>query len=647
MNNRKIRIMKSIKNIFNYGFMFVMATLLFSACSNDDDYTPAEILKSNQVYFSNENIDTETNTQYTELSADASSFDVEISRVVADSALTVKLVCDSVPEGYTVPSSVTFAKGAKTAKITIGYDFNVIGYDNPSIITIKIADEKYTTPYGISQLSVEAVVPAPWTEWTSTKADWVKAGNKADEWPLSETESTCTYSYKNFWTGDDTELPIEYRQSTLDPTQGQFRITGCMYGIELVMNYNTRTHVITVVPQWTGYTHSTYGDVWITDAVNYWANIATNKADASASHTSTYNPETGLFSVCMAYYVPAGQFGYDAENIQVDGFYVPDYSVLPAFSGVLTTADGVANAQINVTLGVDAKNVQAIVVNSEDDAEAVADAILAGDVEGTKIEESGVVNVPIGEYTGELQVVCVSIADEAVQDIQTVGFEYYGGGKNPWVSLGKGIYTDDIVSSMFGNNWSLSDATYEVEIKQNTENGNYRIMNPYSNSVYPYADDDCAEEGRYIDVNAEDPEGVYVDFQDLGFDWGYGPMAMCTYGAYMLNQYDFAKIKAAGYFGKVVDNKILFPSFEYSGGKFQALLAMGEKMYYTATNEAFSITLPAGVTPSAKKYAEVSTAKAKAMKSLVKKFNGIKMPSGRILVNKNMIPTVKPSNKFK
>lgn len=483
-----------------------------------------------------------------------------------------------------------------------------------------------------------------WTQWISTKAGWVNAGNKADEWPLSESESTCSYTYVNFWAGTDPGLPISYRQSKIDPTQGQFRVQNCMYGIDLILDYNTQTHVITVEPQWTGETYSSYGDVWITDAVNYKANIAANKADLSATHTSTYDPETGLFNVYMAYYVSAGCFGYDAETIQVDGFYIPDYSIdisyINAFKG---TENDNGYVKINAILGADAQNVQAYVVNKDDDADAVAEEMLNGSIATTRIEHSGEIDIPIGNLEGNLMLVVASIANNTIKSIKSIKFEYYS--INPWVSLGKGLYTDDLVSPLFYDTWSATDATYEVEILKNTKTGNYRIMNPYSNSVYPFANNDCAEEGRYIEINAEDPEGVYIEQQDLGFDWGYGPMSICSYGGYLLENYDFATLKAGGYFGKVVDNKILFPSSGGSDMHYQAIIFLGSSAYYTGRNNKFEITLPAGVTASARKAAQFATTKAKIQQKrrIVKDaVEAAKLPSEKKPGAKHLKTDIKP-----
>ena len=82
---------------------------------------------------------------------------------------------------------------------------------------------------------------------------------------------------------------------------------------------------------------------------------------------------------------------------------------------------------------------KAVVVAGDADADAVADAIESGDVAGADVV-AGQINVPIGEgLTGALQIVVVSLdAEGKVASTASTKFEYWGGGANPWKSLGKG-----------------------------------------------------------------------------------------------------------------------------------------------------------------------------------------------------------------
>jgi hypothetical protein len=187
------------------------------------------------------------------------------------------------------------------------------------------------------------------------------------------------------------------------------------------------------------------------------------------------------------------------------------------------------------------------------------------------------------------------LVDGVAKNVSTASFEYYGGGATPWQSLGTGYFTDDILTPMF---FDAPLPTYEVEILESNETpGLYRIMNPYSKDVHPYGSVEgvppFAPEGMYLEVNAIDAEGVYVDQQALGMDWGYGEMAFITHGARYLASNPFEVVKGAGYLGKVAEGVISFPVFTASNGTtYQGIIYMGSTGYYAGMNSKVEIVLP-------------------------------------------------------
>ena len=148
--------------------------------------------------------------------------------------------------------------------------------------------------------------------------------------------------------------------------------------------------------------------------------------------------------------------------------------------------------------------------------------------------------------------------------------------------------------------------TYEVEIEENNDTpGLYRIVKAYK----PVADAFGVEGGEEnVEVNAADPEGVFIDLQPIGMDLGYGPQSIVTWGAYqMLIGGAFDEVKAAGMLGTLKDGVITFPAFERqkSDGTtaiYQALL-FEDSGYYAGSNGAVKLVLPDAVTPAAKKKA--------------------------------------------
>ena len=291
--------------------------------------------------------------------------------------------------------------------------------------------------------------------------------------------------------------------------------------------------------------------------------------------------------------------------ITFPGFAPKDYSATLAAQGVFTDLSSNVFAQAYVELGDDATNVKAVVIEADADPEAVADAIAAGELEAYDVAE-GIVNVPIPDgMSGKLQIVLVVLDEEgAVKTVCSSPFEYYGGAASPWQSIGIGLYTEDFVSSLFG----VDNVTYEVEIEENTENpGLYRMIYPYDGK-FPYNEEgDWDASSIYnIEVNAEDPEGVYILPQNIGVDWGYGAMAIASMGGYYLatgESYD--ELKTEGYLGTLVDGVITLPVFEREASDgstsiFQGVTIMGTSTYYGCSNGAFKLVLPEAVSAAAR-----------------------------------------------
>ena len=160
------------------------------------------------------------------------------------------------------------------------------------------------------------------------------------------------------------------------------------------------------------------------------------------------------------------------------------------------------------------------------DANAVADAIAAGELEAADVA-AGSFQLPISEeMSGKLQIIIAVIDGEDVKTVATAPFEYYGAGGSGWKSLGVGFYTEDYIVSYYGtkdeegNFIPYDPETYQVEIEANTKTpGLYRMKNAYA----PLAAMFGLEGGdKDIEVNAEDPAGVYIMQQPTGFDAGSG-----------------------------------------------------------------------------------------------------------------------------
>jgi hypothetical protein len=318
------------------------------------------------------------------------------------------------------------------------------------------------------------------------------------------------------------------------------------------MNYDASTGEVYVPETFTGYVHSTYGNIYIADFTNY-------SAQAPKGYFDT---QKGIIALSVYYYDAEGPWNAGYEYIYIDGYVRADYTISSlTYAGIFTDAQQNVFAVGALELAADANNVKAVVVSADADADAVADAIAAGELEATEVV-AGSINVPIPEgLTGNLQIVAVSLdAEGAVASTASAAFEYYGGGKNPWQSLGKGYFTDNLVVTKFspdGEN-PYPAQTYEVEILENSEQpGMYRIVNAFYGAAEVTGNVDYYVPTN-IDVNATVAEGgVYIPMQQIGL----GEYAAGSYGGYMLQNNDFETLFNYGYFGTLKDGVMTFPVF--------------------------------------------------------------------------------------
>ena len=158
-----------------------------------------------------------------------------------------------------------------------------------------------------------------------------------------------------------------------------------------------------------------------------------------------------------------------------------------------------------------------------------------------------------------------------------------------WMPIGKALYTDDLVTSIF----SADNITYEVEVEQHVDNRNIiRVVDPYG-AAYPYNEpgDYSTSTQHYMVFNCEDRKGVYIDGRHYsGMDWGYGEFVFGSLAYYYMEQgASFEEVKAAGHCGTLDENycitfpvKALFMGMtDYNGGA----------LYYANKNGAFKLDL--------------------------------------------------------
>ena len=588
-----------------------MLAMMFVSCSEnkDDDYNWATV-SGEQVFFSNELPAT------VELSRTSNTFSIPVKRMNSDGAVTVNVTATDPSGLFAIPSSVSFNAGQTETNLVIGYTYDVekFPFDEFKKLEIKLGGEELTTPYGKSIYKFEAGVPSPleflgigtflegfWFEWESKNVEIYQNTENRNEFRIKEPFDVIV-----------AEMAEEGQNVVLNGHQSKWlTFTVLQPGQEVAGLTISQKDLVYFSELNTGYFHSSYeADVLM---LHPWEFSSLRSESAGAFNKVLSWQENGLpGQVQLApYYYMDGIGGWN--NTKKDGVvmitfpdYVPkDYTMVLNYEGIFTNADGVTSAVASIELGEDATNVVAVVVPADADAGAVADAIAAGELEGTEVS-GAYASAPIPEdMSGKLQMVVVVLDDGVAKVVDSVFFEYYGGGAEPWTSLGIGYWVDDMVVPAYTE--AGQPYAYQVEIQESTETpGLYRVVNAYA----PVAAGFQVSGGdKNIEINAEDPNYVYILPQEIGMDLGYGAISIASPAGRYVSAYGFDVVKEQlpNYFGKLENGVFNFPMLEaeVSSGTIQYQMFEIEdgSAYYAATNGAFKVVLP-GASADAKKRAK-------------------------------------------
>ncbi len=364
-----------------------------------------------------------------------------------------------------------------------------------------------------------------------------------------------------------------------------------------------------------------------------------NKTSAESNwvynYVSSYQKDGQPAQIYLSawYYMPSvGGWNYTQNgyiSIVFPGVKIYNYSAKIEYAGMFTNPSNVVFALANYELtGADAKKAEAYkvaVISQNDDADAVADAILAGEYPASDLEdvikdERIQIEIPEG-LTGKLQIILVLIDKNEegtaleVKNVVAAPFEYYAGG-NPWKSLGTdGVYYDDFVLP-FATGYAYGPWPVEVEVEEHSETpGLYRVKAMYAGIAAAFGKTGGENE---ILIHAENPNAVYFLTQPTGLDLGAGEYSIVSYGGddieYFGQQGYSAEVVINAFpedFGTLKDGVITLPILQRKDADgnpmyddegnpriYQGFLYQGSDSYYACTNGGFQLILP-GASPAA------------------------------------------------
>ncbi len=573
--------MNKIKNILS-AMLLLALPLAFTACGDDEEYSPADKPVNAQVYFPTSNGETG------DLSKDKTSFDVTLMRAKTDEAITVPITATGDGSFFTIPTSVSFAQGVDKAVLSISYNPESLEYDAYSEIKLTIGDESATTPYGMAQYVFKAGIPAPWT--SLGKATFSDAFLFANKYSVELQRNDLNPSLyrlvdpysegltkEGFTSNGDQSPYVEF--TLLKPGDKIGDVTITMEDLVYFPYYCT------------GF-FNTSNDYNTNVDAHHPSDFSSLNSEAAWTFNRVlqYQADGTPAGVQLApYYYMNGHGGWN--NTQADGIItiifpgasLKDYTINVEYKGRFTNVGGDNYAVADIQLGADVENAKVVMVEGND-IQAAINGILDGSLEGIEISQSGSVNIP-STANGLCSIVAVGYGEGESQEVAYTSFEF-SAGTDRWMSLGTALYTEDLMTTLY----KVDNPTYEVEIQENSENpGVYRLVNPYG-EAYPYNEpgDWDDSQNHYLVINAQDPEGVFIDQQKMGLNWGDGALIISSLAANYLGQgATLEEVKAKGVCGSLTDGVITFP--------VKSLLCTLESetsFYYGNINGAFKVVLP-------------------------------------------------------
>lgn len=457
---------------------------------------------------------------------DATSAEIQINRT---SDLITEANISAVDDSklFTIPGTVVFDEGKGVAPLTITFDPNKLELGKSYPVKLSIAN---ASNYG--QGVCEFVIIR------GAAAVTEKFG-----------EGTGSYTFGNYWKGTMTDVPVYKTYNPNNPDKDVvITFKNVLPPTEEVPPTDITIHIADMTPDEDGNVNISVepvyvleddeGKVYYTDAYTWLVNAGRPDLAEKFKGLSTYNVNTGLFTIMSVYYLPergaTASYGQKYEYLQMDGF--PNYEVSVTYSGFLSKPDGSYQALATVVSGEDVatvraglvfgNNVELLIKNltGEDDSKFV-------EFEGGTEKEVRLSFEEAGTYT--LGAVTFDAKGEA-QMLDYTTFEVAFSNDNAdWTSLGNTDFGDGwILSSYLKPEYTVLDALYPVEIQRNKKDANlYRLIEPWgSNSPIAQFNKNPRKRNLEFSIGSK---AVFVTPQEAGFTGEEGDFTVCNLEGYL------------------------------------------------------------------------------------------------------------------
>lgn len=457
---------------------------------------------------------------------DATSAEIQINRT---SDLITEANISAVDDSklFTIPGTVVFDEGKGVAPLTITFDPNKLELGKSYPVKLSIAN---ASNYG--QGVCEFVIIR------GAAAITEKFG-----------EGTGSYIFANYWSGTMPDVSVYKTYNPNNPDKDVvITFKNVLPPTEEVPPTDITIHIADMTPDEDGNVNISVepvyvlednnGKVYYTDAYTWLVNAGRPDLAEQFKGLSTYNVNTGLFTIMSVYYLPekgaTASYGQKYEYLQMDGF--PNYEVSVTYSGFLSKPDGSYQALATVVSGEDVatvraglvfgNNVELLIKNltGEDDSKFV-------EFEGGSEKEVRLSFEEAGTYT--LGAVTFDAKGEA-QMLDYTTFEVAFSNDNAdWTSLGNTDFGDGwILSSYLKPEYTVLDALYPVEIQRNKKDANlYRLIEPWGSNS-PLADFNKKPRKRNLEFSIGS-KAIFITPQEAGFTDKDGDFTVFNFEGYL------------------------------------------------------------------------------------------------------------------
>lgn len=457
---------------------------------------------------------------------DATSAEIQINRT---SDLITEANISAVDDSklFTIPGTVVFDEGKGVAPLTITFDPNKLELGKSYPVKLSIAN---ASNYG--QGVCEFVIIR------GAAAITEKFG-----------EGTGSYTFANYWNGTMPDVSVYKTYNPNNPDKDVvITFKNILPPTEEVPPTDITIHIADMTPDEDGNVNISVepvyvlednnGKVYYTDAYTWLVNAGRPDLAEQFKGLSTYNVNTGLFTIMSVYYLPekgaTASYGQKYEYLQMDGF--PNYEVSVTYNGFLSKPDGSYQALATVVSGEDVatvraglvfgNNVELLIKNltGEDDSKFV-------EFEGGSEKEVRLSFEEAGTYT--LGAVTFDAKGEA-QMLDYTTFEVAFSNDNAdWTSLGNTDFGDGwILSSYLKPEYTVLDALYPVEIQRNKKDANlYRLIEPWGSNS-PLADFNKKPRKRNLEFSIGS-KAIFITPQEAGFTDEDGDFTVFNFEGYL------------------------------------------------------------------------------------------------------------------